>query len=177
MIRRPPRSTLFPYTTLFRSSMSAMPLLKPLMIAPITITTMTPIATPRIVRAARALWARSDSSAMPTPSSKGVRRSLLAQRRDGIEPGRAAGRIHARHDADPAADHDAQQDREWRYRGGQGGRELQEQRERDPGPDPQGRAHRGEGRGLGEEMAQDVPAPGHPAPVPRRVREIGRAHV
>src|SRR6266571_4804794 len=84
--------------------MSAMPLLKPLMIAPITITTMTPIATPRIVRAARALWARSDSSAMPTPSSKGVRRSLLAQRRDGIEPGRPAGRIHARHDADPAAD-------------------------------------------------------------------------
>src|SRR6266704_3630819 len=142
------------------SSMSAMPLLKPLMIAPITITTMTPIATPRIVRAARALWARSDSSAMPTPSSKGVKRSLLAQRRDGIEPGRPAGRIHARHDADPAADHDAQQDRERRYRGGQGGRDLQEQRERDPGPDPQGRAHRGEGRGLGEELAQDVPAPG-----------------
>src|SRR2546427_1436852 len=117
------------------SSMAATPLLKPLMMAPITITTMTPIATPRIVRAARALWARSDSSAMPTPSSKGVRRSLLTQRRDGIEPGRPAGRIHARHDVDPAADHDAQQDREWRYRGGQGGPELQRQRQGAPGPD------------------------------------------
>src|SRR3989475_7852507 len=61
------------------SSMSATPLLKPLTIAPITITTITPIATPRIVSAARALWARSDSSAMPTPSSSGVTGSLLAR--------------------------------------------------------------------------------------------------
>src|SRR5947199_8564627 len=29
MIRRPPRSTLFPYTTLFRSQMSMLPRLKP----------------------------------------------------------------------------------------------------------------------------------------------------
>src|SRR5712692_4917847 len=55
------------------SSMSLTPLLKPLMSAPITITTITPIATPRIVSAARTLLARSESSAMPTPSSSGVR--------------------------------------------------------------------------------------------------------
>src|SRR2546427_9317502 len=77
------------------SSMSATPLLKPLTIAPITITTITPIATPRIVSAARALWARSDSSAMPTPSSNGVTGSLLAQGGDGVEAGGAARGGHA----------------------------------------------------------------------------------
>src|SRR3989442_1043330 len=56
------------------SSMSLTPLLKPLISAPITITTITPIATPRIVSAARTLLARSESSAMPTPSSRGVTR-------------------------------------------------------------------------------------------------------
>src|SRR5204863_8558572 len=76
------------------SSMSATPLLKPLTIAPITITTITPIATPRIVSAARALWARSDSSAMPTPSSSGVTGSLLAQGGDRVEPSRAARGAH-----------------------------------------------------------------------------------
>src|SRR5436190_941645 len=81
------------------SSMSATPLLKPLTIAPITMTTITPIATPRIVSAARALWARSDSSAMPTPSSSGVTGSLLAQGGDGVEAGGAARGVHA---GDPA---------------------------------------------------------------------------
>jgi len=52
--------------------MSEMPLLKPLISAPITMTTVTPIATPRIVSAARILCARSDDSAMPTPSKIGV---------------------------------------------------------------------------------------------------------
>ena len=72
--KRPTQNVLGPD----RSRMSATPLLKPLMIAPITITTSTPMATPRMVRAARPLWARSDSSAMPTPSSMGVIGSLLA---------------------------------------------------------------------------------------------------
>src|SRR6266704_1742922 len=49
--------------------MSEMPLLKPLISAPITMTTVTPIATPRIVSAARILCARSDARAMPTPSN------------------------------------------------------------------------------------------------------------
>src|SRR5437899_1796183 len=143
------------------SSMSATPLLKPLMMAPITITTMTPIATPRIVRAARALWARSDSSAMPTPSSNGVTaRSLLAQRRDGIEPRSPAGRVDAGHDPDPAADHDAEQDGERRHGGGQRTGDLQEPREHDAGHDPEARAHDGEGGGLGQELAQDVAPPG-----------------
>src|SRR2546429_7260209 len=50
MIRRPPRSTLFPYTTLFRSDA-------------IAITVATPITTPRMVSAERSLLARSCSSA------------------------------------------------------------------------------------------------------------------
>ena len=45
-------------------------LLIPLIIAAISITTITPMATPRIVSAARALLARSDPSAMPTPSNR-----------------------------------------------------------------------------------------------------------
>src|SRR5439155_13173034 len=88
----------------------ATPLLNPLTMAPITITTMTPIATPRIVRAARALWARSDSSAMPTPSSNRVTRSLLPQRGAGSEPRRAAGGIHAGDDPHAAAHHHAEHD-------------------------------------------------------------------
>src|SRR5438309_3494955 len=85
------------------SSMSATPLLKPLTIAPITITTITPIATPRIVSAARALWARSDCSAMPTPSSSGVTGSLLAQGGDGVEPRGADRGVHAGDDPTGAA--------------------------------------------------------------------------
>src|SRR5258706_5379030 len=111
--------------------MSETPLLNPLMIAPITITTITPMATPRMVRAARALCARSDSSAMPTPSSNGVMDSLLAQGRDGIEPRRAACWIYAGHDADATADDHAQQDRERRHGGGQRCRHLQQERQGD----------------------------------------------
>src|SRR5207237_553716 len=50
--------------------MSEIPLLNPLISAPMTMTTVTPMATPRIVRAARILWARSDARAMPTPSHR-----------------------------------------------------------------------------------------------------------
>src|SRR5437773_975410 len=101
------------------SSMSATPLLKPLTIAPITMTTITPIATPRIVSAARALWARSDSSAMPTPSSSGVTGSLLAQGGDGVEAGGAARGVHAGDHAHAAAHDHPEDDRER----GDGGRE------------------------------------------------------
>ena len=45
-------------------------LLIPLIIAAINITTITPIAMPRMVSAARALLLRSDASAMPTPSKR-----------------------------------------------------------------------------------------------------------
>jgi len=47
--------------------------LMPLIMDAMIITTMTPIATPRIVSAARPLLARSEASAMPTPSNTGVR--------------------------------------------------------------------------------------------------------
>src|SRR6266550_3899221 len=52
--------------------MSLRPLLNPEISAPITITTMTPMATPRMVRAARALLALRESSAMPAPSNLGA---------------------------------------------------------------------------------------------------------
>ena len=110
------------------SSMSATPLLKPLTIAPITITTITPIATPRIVSAARALWARSDSNAMPTPSSSGVTGSLLAQGGDGVEPRGAARGVHAGDDPDAAAHHHAEDDRERRDGGRERADRLQQYR-------------------------------------------------
>src|SRR2546422_5278654 len=99
--------------------MSATPLLKPLMIAPITITTITPMATPRMVRAARPLWARSDSRAMPTPSSNGVTRSLLAERGDGVEPRGATGGGDAGDDSPAAPPHHPQHYPERRHRGRQ----------------------------------------------------------
>src|SRR6267143_5109296 len=124
--------------------MSATPLLKPLMIAPITMTTRTPMATPRMVRAARPLWARSDSRAMPTPSSIGVIGSLLAQRGDGVEPRGAARGVDAGDDPHAAADDDPEHDRERRHGRGQRGRDLQEQCQGDARDDPQGRSYRGE---------------------------------
>ena len=60
--------------------MSEMPLLKPLIIAPMTMTTVTPMATPRMVSAARILWARSDVRAMPTPSNSPVMATPAAAR-------------------------------------------------------------------------------------------------
>src|SRR2546429_6006865 len=122
--------------------MSATPLLKPLTIAPITITTMTPIATPRIVSAARALWARSDSSAMPTPSSSGVTRSLLAQGGDRVEPRRAARGVHPG-DVSHAAPHvHAEHDRERRVGGRERADVLLQQRKPVAGDDPECCAHR-----------------------------------
>src|SRR6185437_7836503 len=75
-----------------RCSESDTPLLKPEMIAPITITTITPMATPRMVRAARALEVLMDSSAMPTPSSiwamaYSCRRAVMGSSFDAREAG------------------------------------------------------------------------------------------
>src|SRR5437762_11544841 len=111
------------------SSMSATPLLKPLTIAPITITTITPIATPRIVSAARALWARSNSSAMPTPSSSGVTGSLLAQRGDRVEPRRAARGVHAGNDPHAAAHDHPEDDRARGHGAGQRADGLEQHRQ------------------------------------------------
>src|SRR5712671_63098 len=71
----------------------------------IATTTNTPIATPMIVSAARTLLARSESMAMPTPSSALKMRFarfmlLLPQGFDRIERSRLAGRIHSGDDAD-----------------------------------------------------------------------------
>src|SRR5437762_5256192 len=147
------------------SSMSATPLLKPLTIAPITITTMTPIATPRIVSAARALWARSDSSAMPTPSSSGVTGSLLAQGGDRVEPSRAARGVHPGDDPHAAPHDHAEHDRERRDGGRERADGLQQHRQPDAGDDPEGRAYRRQGGRFGEELAQDV-APARPQRLP-----------
>src|SRR3954462_14274526 len=84
--------------------MSEMPLLKPLISAPITMTTVTAIATPRIVKAARILCARNDDNAMPTPSKIPAMGLLLAQRGDRIEPRGARRRVHAEDDAHACTD-------------------------------------------------------------------------
>src|SRR5512144_2307795 len=110
--------------------MSVSPLSKPLIRAPMTMTTITPIATPRMVSAARALWARSDARAMPALSSMGVM-LLLPQRDDGVEPRRPAGGIDAGQHADAAAQHDAEQDRERRDGGGERRRDVEQNREHD----------------------------------------------
>src|SRR6266511_1490231 len=83
--------------------MSEMPLLKPLISAPITITTVTPIATPRSVSAARILCARSEDRAMPTPSNSRVTGLLLPQRGARTEPGGTARRVNAEQDSHASA--------------------------------------------------------------------------
>src|SRR5437899_6348700 len=68
-------------------------LLIPLIIAAITITTITPMATPRMVSAARPLLLRSESSAMPTPSNR-----LVMSRAVGPRSGRAGPIAALRHE-------------------------------------------------------------------------------
>src|SRR5688572_3509143 len=120
--------------------MSEMPLLKPLIRAPITMTTVTPIATPRMVSAARILCARSDPSAISTPSSSGVTGGLLlAQGDHRVEPGCAARGVDARHDADAGAAHDPQEDRDRRHAGGERRHGVEQQGE----PDARHDAERG----------------------------------
>src|SRR4051812_8582486 len=105
------------------SSMPLTSLLMPLIIDAITMTTMTPMATPRMVSAARTLFDRSESSAIPTPSVSEViafirlsaylpirLSSLLPQRRNRVEPRRATGRVHSRNDADATAQNHADHD-------------------------------------------------------------------
>ena len=64
--------------------------LMPVIIDAMAMTTMTPIATPRMVRAARALLTRIDSNAIPTPSRirAGSSRLIRASRRVGAGTGR-----------------------------------------------------------------------------------------
>src|SRR3712207_7635214 len=67
MIRRPPRSTLFPYTTLFRSAMSAPPFLRG-----------TYLPTRRAKSTARrraSRWSRRQASPPPTSPAGGEERS------------------------------------------------------------------------------------------------------
>src|SRR5574341_1299028 len=106
--------------------MSDRPLLNPAISAPITITTITPMATPRIVRAARTLWARSEASAIPTPSISGRMALLLPQGGDGVEPCRPARRVHARHDADAHPDHHAEENGEGRHGGRERARRVEQ---------------------------------------------------
>src|ERR1019366_4105152 len=87
--------------------------LMPCTAAEITTTTNTPTATPRIVSAARTLFARMASSAIVTPSSDILSLSMsriplfLPQRGDGIEQRRAARGIHAGNDSHAGADEHA----------------------------------------------------------------------
>ena len=93
------------------SSMSVTLRLMPVMAEAMAMTTMTPMATPRMVSAARTLLARSESRAMPTPSTARLSvwdtvpaGSFGPERHDGIEPAGAAGGVHARDHADADAE-------------------------------------------------------------------------
>src|SRR3712207_7048968 len=54
MIRRPPRSTLFPYTTLFRSAAPALRRVRPAADVPVVTVTRLELTTPDALRPARA---------------------------------------------------------------------------------------------------------------------------
>src|SRR6266851_2509888 len=92
--------------------MSEMPLLNPLINAPMTITTVTPMATPRIVSAARILCARSEARAMPTPSNRAVTRyswrsaAMGSRRAERLPQADLTGALAHRHEHD-VHDHDA----------------------------------------------------------------------
>jgi hypothetical protein len=70
------------------SNMSDTLRLMPLIVAAMIITTITPMATPRMVSAARPLLPRSEASAIPTPSSG--RATRYSCRRAAIGSSRAA---------------------------------------------------------------------------------------
>src|SRR2546423_3237899 len=130
-------------------------------------TTKTPTATPMIVRNARTLFARIDSIASVTPSKASSNRfmirmafSLLTQRFDGIEAGRATGWVHSRHDSDDKSEHGGGDQRP-----GCHGRGKERKLPRDPFGDRDAqhdadkRAECAQRRGLGEKLSQDVTTP------------------
>src|SRR5574341_2613031 len=84
--------------------------LMPLIIDAMIITTITPMATPRMVSAARPLLPRSEASAIPIPSNSWVTRSLLPQGRDRVEPRGPARGVHPRDDPHAGAESHAQHD-------------------------------------------------------------------
>src|ERR1035437_1348674 len=136
--------------------------LMPCTAAEITTTTNTPTATPRMVSAARTLFARIASSAMVTPSSDILSLStnrivlFLPQRGHGIEQRRAARGIDAGDDPDTRADEHAHQDGPRRDVRRHRRRQANDQRETGAERDAHRGAERAERRGLDEELDQDV---------------------
>ncbi len=66
--KRNTKNVLGPRVSIWAATLRLMPVIAEAM----AITTITPMATPRMVRAARTLLARSESRAMPMPSKKRV---------------------------------------------------------------------------------------------------------
>src|SRR6185369_15286579 len=97
----------------------------PVMADPMAMTTVTPIATPSTVSAARTLLARTESRAMTAPSPirlstvVAARGSFGPQRDDRVEPRGPAGRVHARRDADADSQDHPDHDRPRGHRGRQ----------------------------------------------------------
>src|SRR5688572_1935583 len=118
------------------------------MAADMMTTTNTPIATPRIVSAARTLLARIESNAMKTPSVSAATRVtmpmllLLPEGGDRIEPRRAAGRIRSGDDAHRHPHEDADADRPRGNRCGQRRNCRDALREANAQCNPQCGAHR-----------------------------------
>src|SRR5688572_29840924 len=136
--------------------MSVKLLSNPAMIAPITMTTMMPMATPRIVSAARSLCARNDERAMPTPSRVGVMGSFLAQRRDGIQLRCSTCRDDAGGDTGEPADQQSQHHGNAGQRGGKRRDRLEGERQQDTEEDARQAAETRERHRFDQELPQDV---------------------
>src|SRR5450759_3513853 len=130
----------------------------------IATTTNTPIATPMIVSAARTLFERIESTAMPTPSSAlkmrcPIRMLFLPQSFDRVERCGSAGRIYARDDSDDGSEKRRHDDGP----GGDGGRQrslpLHDLGDGDTEQNPDDSAERAQRRGFDQELAHDVAPP------------------
>src|SRR5688572_4114536 len=136
--------------------------LMPVIADAIAITTITPMATPRMVRKARTLLLRMESMAIPTPSK--MRATFMAgplfrpEGGDRVEPGCAAGGIGARDHPDGDAEEDAHRDRPGRDGRRHRGQRLHDPSEPQPGGDAERRADGRERGGLDDELGHDVPA-------------------
>src|SRR3712207_8791047 len=73
MIRRPPRSTLFPYTTLFRSSLMLMPLLLLAGVLSACDHSTPPTATPPVPTSTNAVTPTATEDDFVTPDRKSTR--------------------------------------------------------------------------------------------------------
>src|SRR5712671_2446609 len=127
----------------------------------IATTTNTPIATPMMVSAARTLFERIESTAMPTPSSAlkmrcPIRMLFLPQSFDRVERRRSTRGVDPRDDADNRSEKRRHDDGPWRHRGRQRRFPLDDLGDPDAEDDADDRAKSAERSGLDQELTHDV---------------------